>query len=130
MGKKFKDWVNDLKEKRQDRKEKREERREERRENREERREERQENREERRENMKEAFENAGDKIKDAAGKLFDVGHNVVDEIWQGETDAAKEKRLEKEAKEAAETKQMIYDYAIYAGVGAVVLIGIFMMTR
>ena len=130
MGKKFKHWVNDLKEKRQDRKEKREERREERRENREERREERQENREERRENIKEKFEEAGEKIKDAAGKLFQGAENVVDTIWQGETDAAKEKRLEKEAKEAAETKQMVYDYAIYAGMGVVVLLGIFMMTR
>lgn len=55
---------------------------------------------------------------------------NVVDTVWQGETDKAKKKRLEADAKLEAEEKQKreelkqkLFDLALYFGMGFIVVI-------
>ena len=55
---------------------------------------------------------------------------NVVDTVWQGETDKAKKKRLEQDAlieaeekKKSEELQQKLFDYGLYLGMGCIVAI-------
>ena len=103
----------------------------------------RKEKREDRRENIKGFFKDTGSKIKDAGAKLF-AGteikqpatgvfqkiEDVADTVWQGETDKEKEQRLEDEKETAEQTKQMVFDGVLYAGIGAVVLVGLFIVMK
>jgi hypothetical protein len=78
--------------------------------------------------------------IKDTQ-KVWDVilqpFENVVDTVWQGETDKDKKKRLEKEAKDAAEQakkseemKQKVFDILLYTGMGMVVFVTVILVIR
>lgn len=73
----------------------------------------RKERREERHENIKEFFASVGQGFE-----------NVVDTIWQGETDSAKKERLEKEAVESKTTMRLIIALALItvAVAGTVIL--------
>lgn len=57
---------------------------------------------------------------------------NVVDTVWQGETDKNKKKRLEKDTlleaeqkKQSEELQQKLFDYGLYLGMGCIVAITI-----
>lgn len=95
---------------------------------------ERKERREERRENMKEFFT---EKIPDAVGTIFQPIENIVDTVWQGETDKEKKDRetynnqvYAEEAAKAEQTKQMIFDWSVYIGIGGLAVLAIYIVFK
>lgn len=70
------------------------------------------------------------DKAKETLDSVFQPAENVVDELWFGETDAARDKRVAQEAKEGEESTEMIYNILKWGGVGIVVLFGMYILYR
>lgn len=106
------------------------ERAEERQENREDRRSERSRRRDERRERMREGWQNFTGGIRDAAGSVFQAGENVVDTLWYGANDEIRAAEQQRIQQQEDQTKQMIFDYALYAGVAVVGLVGLYIVVK
>lgn len=78
--------------------------------------------REQRQENMKQTFT-----------AMFQKAEDVIDTVWQGETDQAKVEREaynEQVYKEQDAQQQKIFEYAIYIGLGGACLIAIYMFFK
>lgn len=82
---------------------------------------------------FKEFFKKVGQTTKQVSKGVFQKAEDIVDTLWQGETDKDKEKRelIEQEQEEAwEETKQSAFTGALYLGIGAVALIAIIFITK
>ena len=76
-------------------------------------------------EKMETAFEKTGDVITDAAKGIFNTVEDAVDIAWKGETDKEEQKRLKQEQDDWEESKQVMFDAALYGGVGLVLILAI-----
>jgi 6-phosphogluconolactonase/glucosamine-6-phosphate isomerase/deaminase len=115
-----------LSEKKKERGENRSQRRSDRQENRTERQDERAVKKEERRENMKEV-----------ATGIFQKAEDVVDTVWQGETDKDKKEReayneriYNQELQTTEATKQLVFDWTLYIGLGVCACVALYIMVK
>ena len=112
MGKKMEEKRHKKHEKRQNKKQRKEEKKEHKKEH-------KKEKRDERHENMKDFFQD-----------VAQIGEDVVDTVWQGETDKQKDKRQQTEKVEAEEFKQTCFDWTMYIGVGLVLVVAVMYMWK
>lgn len=115
----------------------RKERKKERQENRAQRRNDRKENRTERQEARQEKKEKRRENMKETAQGIFQKAEDVVDTIWQGETDAAKKEReayneriYEQELQTSEATKQMVFDWSLYIGIGICACVALYIIVK